>query len=131
MSDDGPKEKAVRDTLTNRPAGELTKLEREDSRCFTAMFNGAHTPGRIFGKMGLKCGKAECEWNWPEGWKRLQDAGLIEFNIVTREPASFDEVHFRITGRGHTVREDDIKWFNELMAARHADEADSTKSQPL
>jgi len=32
------------------------------------------------------------------------------------------EVHLAITDKGHAVRDDDLKWFRELMNARERDE---------
>lgn len=123
---DGPRENAVRETLPKRPAGELHLMTREQGWCFAGLFNGAlkHSTrimnGRFF------CGKAECEWGWPGDWEALRDAGLITFKREREDYADGghgEVVTWDITDKGWKVRDDDLAWTRELMAARRMDEA--------
>ncbi len=124
----GPKEQAVRDTLPNRPAGIINAVENKVSDCFAGIFNGCGSRGYLSADDGLKIGKAECEWSWRETWGALKSLGLIDWT-EEEKPNHPDiggtsrYVHLTVTDKGHDVREDDLKWFRELMDARRADEA--------
>ena len=125
---DGPKETAVRATLATRPAGILEGFERGVRNCFKGLFNGASREGHIWPNGAFKVGKAECEWGWPGDWEKLRDAGLLTFRLDARpnHPSiggSTTYVPYSITDKGWDVREDDIAYFRELMAAREKDEA--------
>ena len=127
----GSQEKAVWDGMPNRLAGVINQASREASRCFAALFNGARK-GTIF-KPGQApvFGKAEAEWAWPNGWNELRSLGLVEWSEVERpchpsfnSPPMVDIV-WTITDKGWSVRDDDLKWFRELMDARDRDESTS------
>lgn len=127
----GPREQDVWDGLRVRPAGVINATSRLANGCFAGLFNGANQKGVIF-KPGQSpsFGKAECEWAWPDGWNELKALGLVEWT-ETEQPChpSFGDVppmiyiHWTVTERGWQVRDDDLKWFRELMNARQADEA--------
>jgi hypothetical protein len=127
----GPKEQLVWDGMPSRPAGLINQASRSANSCFAALFNGARN-GTIF-KPGQNpvFGKAEAEWAWPDGWNELRALGLVEWTERERpchprfnEPPMI-EIDWHVTDEGHKVREDDLKWFRELMNARDQDEAGS------
>jgi len=126
---DGPKETAVRATLAKRPAGALATLPRDVRYCFAGLFNGAFQHNAyVTAKGHFSCGKAECEWGWPGDWEKLRDAGLITFSTERKDaPGAIDGYHVKvtwgITDEGWKVRDDDLAYFRELMAARDQDEA--------
>jgi len=125
----GPREKAVRDTLTSRPAGIINDAPNNVNSCFAGFFNGCRSRGSIVGDDGLFIGKAECEWNWRETWGALRDLGLIEWREETVDApgakgGKMTWVHLTITTKGHDVRDDDLKWFREFCAAQDADKAE-------
>ena len=127
----GPREQEVWDGRDARLAGVIYATSRSAQNGFAGLFNGANSKGVIF-KPGQRpsFGKAECEWAWPDGWNELKSIDLVEWS-ETKQPChpSFGDVppmiyiHWKITDKGWKVREDDLKWFNELMSARDADEA--------
>lgn len=123
----GPKEQTVRETLSNRPAGLLEAISREATRCFAGLFNGARSHGWIGQGGGLIIGKAECQWDWEKTWPELRDAGLITWTTEDR-PNHPDfgghttHIDWKITDKGWDVREDDLRYFNELMTAMTDDE---------
>ena len=132
----GPKEAAVRATLANRPASILYldgTIGHQINRCFAGLFNGARQ-GHLTPNGGLFLGKAECEWDWEEVWPALQALELVEYRLE-EVPApgavsgKMTKFHWSITDKGHDVREDDIKYFRELMDARTADEAAEQEAQ--
>jgi hypothetical protein len=125
--EDGPREKAVRATLASRPAGVINdpSVHLKVRQCFTGMFAGCSRTGTLHGD-SLKIGKSECEWDWRETWGALKALGLIDWREETRTAPSgarITDVHLTITEKGHQVRMDDQKWFEELMEARLQDEA--------
>jgi hypothetical protein len=121
------KEQQVRDTLPNRPAGMINGLSREAQTTFAGLFNGGYKQGWFLPNGSLHMGKAECEWHWPAAYEELRDAGLIKYHTEDRPHAkgggSTTYLINEITERGWDVREDDLKWFRELMDAMRADEA--------
>lgn len=127
----GKNEQAVRSTLPSRPAGLIATADNAVQSCFAALFSGAQR-GIIF-KPGQKpsFGKAEAEWAWPDGWNELRRLGLVTW-VETETPChpSFGdvppmvEIDWQITKRGLEVRDDDLKWFREIMDARDRDAAD-------
>ncbi len=79
---------------------------------FLAMFAGCRSPATIWPNGMFHCGKAECEWIWPEGWEKLQELGLIKYRIEDvkcHDGAIMKEVHLTITARGEKLRDD---WYN-------------------
>jgi hypothetical protein len=130
----GPKEQEVRATLTSRPAGVLYKSEeaRKVNSCFAGLFNGARSRGWMSPKGGLSLGKAECEWDWQEIWPRMVLMGLVEFELKPRpnhpDFGGFSaDFTWGVTDFGLTVREDDNKYFKELMEAIRADEPEGVE----
>ena len=135
----GPNESAVWETLGSRLAGLINRAHShslEDDpiaaveRTFTGLFNGARSPGSVWPTGGLFVGKAECEWDWPAAWENLREMGLIEYHLEERpNHPSFGGattyVHWSITDNGWETREDDLKFFNEVLDARGKDEARS------
>lgn len=123
----GPREKAIRATLPNRPAGILAGATKEAQRCFAGFFNGASGTGHVSPTGGLHIGKAECEWDWQKTWPELKALGLLEWTEEDR-PNHTDiggvsrYVYPSITEKGCEVRRDDLKWFNELMDAMPAED---------
>lgn len=123
----GPKEQAVRATLPGRPAAMLyeeTDLGRKIFSCFAGLFNGAFQ-GRITAKGGLFVGKAECEWDWQEVWPAMKELGLVDYSIdEVTHPSGYvsKNLHWNITEKGFEVRDDDIKYFRELMDAMAEDD---------
>lgn len=135
----GPKELAVRATLSERPAGLIERIElppekRSDAHgsvenTFAALFNGARQ-GYGHPERGPSFGKAEAEWGWPNAWYALRDAGLITITESIEEaPGAVGgkslRVEWGVTDLGWQVRDDDLAYFRELMDARRADEADA------
>lgn len=120
-------EKAVRDSLLSRPAGVINGATREAQGCFAALFNGARN-GTIF-KPGQRpfFGKAEAELAWPDGWNELRGLGLVEWTEREKpchpsfNAAPMIEIVWQITDKGRDVRDDDLKWFRELMDAQDRD----------
>lgn len=79
---------------------------------FLAMYAGCRSPATIMPNGYFFCGKAECEWIWPEGWEKLRDLGLIEYHIKDVKCHDGDimkEVHLTTTERGDRLREDFYK----------------------
>jgi len=114
-------EMKVRKGLKSRPAGILAAIKRNKNRysassVFAALFNGARQ-GLISGN-GVFFGKAEAEWGWPHAWEQLRNAGLVEYRVDT----AAGRIHWRITEKGHEVRQDYLAYFRELDAALEADE---------
>lgn len=130
----GQNEHAVRSTLPARPAGILwgnDVLQRTRS-CFAGFFNGAKKTGSLYNG-ALKIGKAECEWDWQETWAALQDLGLITYTVETRTaPSGYEitDVTWTLTPKGRQVREDDLKYFDELMFAIQLDEKLNEAREP-
>lgn len=127
----GPLEQAVWNELETRPAGVINRAGLHARNCFAALFNGARR-GTIFKPGQIPFfGKAEAEWAWPDGWNELKQLGLVKWTEVERPcHPSFNappmvDIEWSITDRGREVRTDDLKWFNELMDAREADEKQS------
>lgn len=130
----GPLEQKVRDSLKSRAAGVLDAIsgpvgafERADN-VFAALFNGATSEGTFWPNGRLFIGKAEAEWGWPAQWEKLRDAGLIEYELYeTPNHPSFGgtttKLRWSITDKGWEVRNDDLAYFREVMAARDQDEA--------
>lgn len=120
------KEQAVRDSLPTRPANVIQSLGQEAERTFAGLFNGALRKGSIR-RDALFIGKAECEWYWPQAWQTLKGAGLIDYSLK-EEPnhptigGTTNYLTWSVTDLGWDVRNDDIKWFHELMDARDSDE---------
>lgn len=128
MSAIGPEEAKVLVGLNARPA-RLLRWEGMDSQarhCFIGLFNGAWQVGMLFKAHELTIGKAECEWGWPGDWEKLAALGLITFDIEQR-PNHPDiggrtaHLIWHVTDKGWEVREDDLAYSRELMAAREAD----------
>jgi hypothetical protein len=127
MLEQGPREQAVRATLNDRPAGIIYSASRRAQRCFAGFFNGALSRGHVTPSGGLFIGKAECEWDWQNTWAELKTLGLIEWTDEHRPNhpdigGTSHYVHVSITDKGREVRADDLKWFNELMDAKRADD---------
>lgn len=130
----GPKERAVRATLPNRPAAVLYErddITRKINHCFAGLFNGARSRGWISPpRAGLFLGKSECEWDWQQVWPAMRNLGLVDYYTQER-PAPFTsgipwriDFHWWITDKGWDVREDDLRYFRELTAAMDADESE-------
>jgi len=122
-------EMKVRKGLKKRPAGILAAIKRDEKKypahlTFAALFNGA-IQGRTTEKGGVFFGKAEAEWGWPHAWEQLRAAGLIEFRVDTEA----GKIHWHITEKGYEVRQDDMAYFRELMAAMDADERAASTTQ--
>lgn len=122
----GPNEKRVRDTLPSRAAAKYYALPQNVQHCFSGLFNGALSRGRVnAANDGLFIGKAECEWDWRETWTALQDAGLIVWRL---EDETFPNGHkttnliWGITEKGQTVSDDDLTYFRALMDAMREDD---------
>jgi len=126
MSEPGPLEQAVRDSMAARPANEIAKQSVRVRGCFAGLFNGAKSEGFVH-ESGLSIGKAECEWGWPEDWDTLRDAGLIEYRMIDG-PRGSKRLVWSITAKGMDVRTDDVRAFRELMAARDDDEKPAPRS---
>ena len=132
---DGPKEQAVRATLSSRQAGELRKLPHRRSidgtawSTFSAIFSGVWRP-RIYANGVFRCGKAEAEWGWPTTWEQLRDAGLITLEILPPDTIGRRKVKFEVTELGRKVRSDDLAYFAELLDARKADDVDAANALP-
>lgn len=125
----GPHEQAVRDGLQSRLAAIINDTSNKVQGCFAGFFNGCHATGSLWGDDDkfLSIGKAECEWEWRETWGSLKALGLIDWTERTipapgAKSGKMTEVHLAITDKGHAVRDDDLKWFRELMNARERDE---------
>lgn len=76
---------------------------------FLAMYAGCRAESTIFPNGSFFCGKAECEWIWPEGWEILRDRGLIEYtikNVICFDGDIMKEVHLRTTERGDKLRDE-------------------------
>lgn len=116
----------MRATLPSRPAALLhedTDLRHKIARCFTALFCGARQ-GHVQPGAGLFLGKAECEWDWQEVWPAMKDLGLVDYKIdEVTHPTGCVTKDFRwnVTEKGHDVRDDDNKYFEELMTAMGQD----------
>lgn len=130
---DGPKEAAVRATLPSRPAGIIQNVENNVNGCFAGFFNGCLSKGSLHNGH-LSIGKSECEWDWEETWGKLRELGLITW--TTEQVPNHHTigghttyVHLTITDKGWEVRNDDLKWFRELMDARDQDEAEMLKAK--
>jgi hypothetical protein len=132
MSEPGPLERAVRDSMAARPANEIAKQSVRVRGCFAGLFNGALSEGSVNAENGLFIGKAECEWGWPEDWDTLRDAGLIEYRLVdgpkVKMGKPWKRLLWSITEKGMNVRTDDVRAFRELMAARDDDEKPAKRS---
>jgi hypothetical protein len=120
-------EQAVCETLKTRPAGIINGAPRNVQTCFAGLFHGAHSPASYVPGFSFYCGKAECEWDWRETWGALRDLGLMEWSENEEDaPGAVGgkqvKVPWSITDKGWDVREDDLKWFDELLAARRRDE---------
>lgn len=129
----GPREQAVWDTLPSRPAGIINATPNDVNGCFAGIFNGCQSRGSLY-EDSLKIGKAECEWNWRHTWGALKALGLIDWREETVDAPGAKSgkatwVHLTVTDKGHDVREDDVKWFRELMNARREDESGQSASQ--
>ena len=123
----GPKETAVRATLSGRLAETITEASAGARSCFAGFFNGASSRGSIWPDGSLKIGKSECEWDWEDNWAELKALGLIDWQIETKpnHPSIGGEskfVHLTITEKGRAVRADDLAYFRALMDAMDADE---------
>lgn len=120
-------EQLVLESLGDRPAGIIASAPINVRNCFAGMFNGCKATGSIGLNDHLFIGKAECEWDWRETWGDLKTRGLIDWREETIDApgavgGKMTKVHLRITDKGWDVREDDVKWFRELMSARDEDE---------
>lgn len=123
----GPNEVRVRETMQHRLAGVLDALPMRARDCFAGLFNGAlqHNARVDPRNDSLFIGKAECEWDWRESWSALQNSGLVTFTLT---PTTYESGHqtilfaWDITEKGWKVREDDIAWYREFVAAKDADE---------
>lgn len=129
----GPLEQAVYDSKSSRPAGVILGASRGANSCFAGIFNGCRATGYIFvpERDDLSIGKYECEVNWRETWAELKSLGLIDWreeNVPCHDGSKMIHVHLSVTAKGLEVREDDLKWFRELMNARDADEASAKSS---
>ena len=125
----GPKEQAVWDGVTSRPAGIINGASKDANRCFAALFNGARKGWCSKPDAAPSFGKAEAEWAWPHGWSELKALGLVTWTSkeVPCHPSFGNvppmvDIEWTITDKGWDVRDDDLKWFRELMDARDADE---------
>lgn len=131
----GPREKAVRASLEGRPASlwhnlpERPHASGSASSTFASFFNGARK-GMITTNGHFSCGKAEAEWGFPEAWDQLVTAGLITYEIVESEVPGWKDVPWEITELGWQVREDELKWFHELMDAQRADMNERVEEMP-
>lgn len=123
----GPREQAVRDSLDTRRAGIINSLGHGPRDCFAGLFNGALVHSAfVDAKDSLFIGKSECEHDWQQNWAVLEAAGLVEFTLTPNtSPSGHMSTIFtwRVTKKGWQVREDDIKWYHELMQAIRDDEA--------
>jgi len=131
----GPREQGVFDTLPNRPAGIINAAEDRVSSCFAGIFNGCLARGHLSQDDSLKIGKAECEWDWRETWGELKRLGLIDWTEeeTPNHPSvggTSRYVHLTVTDKGREVRDDDMRWFRELMDARTADEMKDPLEKP-
>ena len=89
---------------------------------FAGLFNGALSEG-WFAPIGLVIGKAECEWGWPDAWKELKNAGLIEFETFEkpnhpRVGGITKRLKWNFTAKGLAAREEDLRMFEEQVSAR-------------
>lgn len=123
----GPRERAVRDGLAKRPAAVIDGASKEASDCFAGLFNGALRTGHIGPNDDLFIGKSECERGWRASWGELRDLGLVEWS--TEQSFRTDgvplegrqELRWRITEKGWGVRDDDVKYFHEIIGASRDD----------
>lgn len=122
----GQYERAVRSTLPTRPAGVIWHKDvlQRTRWCFAGFFNGAKRTGSLHNG-ALKIGKAECEWDWQETWAALQGLGLITYTVETRTAKTgyeITDVTWTLTPKGRQVRDDDLKYSDELSFAIQLDE---------
>ena len=128
----GPRETAVRAGLGERPcgalyAGEDAEASRLERVTFAALFNGAGQG--LIGPAGFSCGKAEAEMGWPGAWAGLQTKGLISFETGPEGPAGIP-VEWSVTAAGYQARNDDLRFFRELMGAIDLDELEAAMAPP-
>jgi hypothetical protein len=130
----GPNETRVRATLPERKAAIINGASRAAADCFSGFFNGASSTGHVLRDGSLKIGKAECEWDWQQTWPELMRLGLIGWTEEERPNhpdigGTSRYVHLTITDLGREVREDDNRYFRDLMDAMRADESPTPQSQ--